>query len=97
MWVYKSERVCMWKIYVVAKIKKYLPSITDDSVTRCNKITEITKTVPTKSNLTNFYILLTFLLTTIVVSIYSYLIKYKARQKHLLLHYITNDKLKVLY
>ena len=87
MWVYKSERVSMWKIYVVAKIKKYLSSITDDSVTRCDKITEITKTIPTKSNLTNFYILLIFLLTTIVVS----------RQKHLLLYYITNDKLKVLY
>ena len=87
MWVYKSERVSMWKIYVVAKIKKYLSSITDDSVTRCDKITEITKTIPTKSSLTNFYILLIFLLTTIVVS----------RQKHLLLYYITNDKLKVLY
>ena len=87
MWVYKSERVSMWKIYVVAKIKKYLSSITDDSVTRCDKITEITKTIPTKSNLTNFHILLIFLLTTIVVS----------RQKHLLLYHITNDKLKVLY
>ena len=44
----------------------------------------------------------TFLFITIAlllgVSIYSYMIKYKAKQKHLLPFYVTNEKLKeVLY
>ena len=69
------------------------------------------KTVPTnynEKNITcktqNFYILLTFLLITIVlliaVSIYRYLIKYqgKQKQKHLLTFQVTNNELKqVLY
>ena len=46
----------------------------------------------------SFYILLAFLLITIVlliaVSIYCYLIKHKAKQKHLLLFYVTNSELK---
>ena len=46
----------------------------------------------------NFYILLAFLLLTIVlliaVNIYCYLIKYRAKQKHLSPVYITNNKLK---
>ena len=45
----------------------------------------------------NFYILLVFLLITILlliaVRIYRYLIKYKSKQKHLLSYYVTNDKL----
>ena len=50
----------------------------------------------------SFYILLAFLLITIAllisVSIYCYLIKYKAKQKHLLPFYVTNNELKkVLY
>ena len=50
----------------------------------------------------NFYILLAFLLITIVlliaVSICCYLIKYKAKQKHLLSFNETNNELKqVLY
>ena len=49
-----------------------------------------------------FYILLAFLLIAIalliVVSVYCYLIKYKAKRKHLLPFYITNNELKeVLY
>ena len=49
-----------------------------------------------------FYILLAFLLIRIAlliaVSIYCYLIKYKAKQKHLLSFYVTNNELKeVLY
>ena len=49
-----------------------------------------------------FYMLLAFLLITIAlliaVSTYCYLIKYKAKQKHLLPFYIRNNKLKeVLY
>ena len=46
----------------------------------------------------SFYILLAFLLITtalmIAVSIYSYLIKYKAKQKYLLPFYVTNNELK---
>ena len=50
----------------------------------------------------NFYILLTFLLITIAlsiaVSIYCYLIIYQAKQKHLLPFHSTNNELrKVLY
>ena len=55
-----------------------------------------TKTVPTKCTSTNFDISLAFLLTTallIVVSIYSNLIKSRAKQKHLL-PYRDTSKLK---
>ena len=50
----------------------------------------------------NLYILLTFLLITVAllraVSIYSYLIKYRRKQKHLLPFHFTNSKLKeILY
>ena len=68
-------------------------------------IEEETKTVTTTFNeknavckTKNFYILLAFLLVAIAlliaVSIYYYLIKYKAKQKHLLPYYITNNELK---
>ena len=86
---------------------KYLTSAIDDPVITCDEIMETTKavptkTVPTKSTSINFYILLTNLLITItlliVVGIYCYLIKNKSKQKHLLLFYATNDKLReVLY
>ena len=70
---------------------KYLASIMDDSVIKCDEVIEPNdeeiKTIPTnfnEKNITcktqNFYILLTFLLVTIIllvaVSIYYYLIKY---------------------
>ena len=46
----------------------------------------------------NFYILLVFLLITITlliaVSIYCYLIKYRAKQKHLIPFHFTNNELK---
>ena len=46
----------------------------------------------------NFYILLAFLLITIAllitVSIYCYLIKYQAKQKHLLPFHHTNNELR---
>ena len=50
----------------------------------------------------NFYILLAFLLITIglltAVSIYCYLIKYRAKQKHLLPSQVTSKELKeVMY
>ena len=72
---------------------KYVGSITYGSVITRDKVIDttkriLTKTVPTKSNSKNFYILLTFLLVTIAfiiaVSIYCYLIKYRAKEKHLL-------------
>ena len=72
---------------------KYLASIIDDSVIKCDEIIDTTKTiptktvsaatVPTKSTSTNFYILLAFLLL-IAVSIYCCLIKYQGKRKHLL-------------
>ena len=81
---------------VVTKMKKYLASIEDNLAI---------KTVPSNSNekkgiceTQNFYILLVFLLITkgllIAVSIYCYLIKYWAIQKHLLSFQVTNNKLK---
>ena len=52
----------------------------------------------TTCKMQNFYILLTFLLITIAlsiaVSIYCYLIKYGAKQKHLLLFHVTSNELK---
>ena len=73
---------------------KYLASIMDDSVIRCNEIIESfgeetnfneKKTI---CKTQNFYILLTFLLITIAlliaVSTYCYLTKHQANEKHLL-------------
>ena len=69
----------------------------------CDEIIE--KTVPINLNENkancesqNFYILLALLLITIAlliaVSIYCYLIKYRAKQRHLLPFNFTNNKLK---
>ena len=67
---------------------KYLASIIDDLVIRCDEIVEETKTAPTNFNekkkgtckTQNFYISLAFVLITIAlliaVSIYCYLIKH---------------------
>ena len=56
------------------------------------------KNVLTKNPSINFYIFLIFLLITIVlliaVSIYYYLIKYRAKQKHLLPYHNNSNKLK---
>ena len=71
--------------------KKYLASITDDSVITCDEIIELydkeTKTFSTNFKAIckkqSFYILLAFLLITIAlllsVNIYCYLIKYQAK------------------
>ena len=70
----------------------------------CDEIIE--ETVPTNVNenkanckTQNFYDLLSFLLITIAlliaVSIYCYLIKYRRKQKHLLLFNFANNKLKL--
>ena len=85
----------------------------DDSPITCDEIIESyyeeTKTIPTNFNekkatckMQNLYILLVFSLIIIAlliaVSIYCYLIKYKAKQKHLLPFHNTNNKLgEVLY
>ena len=81
---------------------KYLASIMDDSTIICDEVIESfdeeIKTIPTNFNKENvtckmqsFYILLSFLLITITlliaIIIYCYLIKYWAKQKHLLLFY----------
>ena len=87
------------------KYGKYLASIINDSVVMCNDIINAeTKTVATNFNEKNaicktkdFYILLAFLLFTIVLLIYCYLIEYKAQQKRLLPCYITNSKLILYY
>ena len=88
---------------------KYLASIIDDSAITCDEniepYDEETKPIPTNFNekkatckIQNFYILLSFLLITITlmiaVNIYCYLIKYLAKQKHLLPFHVTNNELK---
>ena len=79
----------------------------DDSVITYDEIIE--ETVPTNfiekkvtCKMRNLYILLAFLLVTstllIAVSIYCYLIKYQAKQKHLLPFQYKNNEIKqVLY
>ena len=101
--VYKKDYVwnlatCNWEN------EKYLASIMDDlelcviklqSHTRKKKIL-MKKRAACETQ--NFYILLAFLLITIAlliaVSIYSYLIKYRAKQKYILPFNFTNNKLK---
>ena len=78
----------------------------NDSVIMCNEIIqsykEETKTISANFNekkgickTQNFYILLAFLLIIIalliVVSIYCYLMKYRAKQKHILPFHNTNN------
>ena len=95
------------------KSGKYLASIMDGSAITCDEVIdscqEETKTVSTNSNekkaickVQSFYVLLVFLLITIVllifVSIYCYLIMYRAKQKYLFPFHDTNSKLrKVLH
>ena len=79
----------------------------DDSVITCDEIIEETVLINLNGRkatckMQNLYILLAFLLITIAlliaVSIYCYLIKYQAKQKHLLPFLNTNNELKqVLY
>ena len=88
---------------------KYLESIIDDSVITCDEIIEEIKSIPKNINekkitckTKTFYILLVFLLIIIAlliaVSIYCYLTRHKAKQKHSLPYYVTNKKLKnILY
>ena len=86
----------------------YLASIMDDSTIICDEVIESydekIKTIPTNFNekkvtckTQSFYILLAFLLITVVlqiaVSVYYYVIKYRAKQKHLLPFHNTDNKL----
>ena len=90
-------------------MEKYLASIMDDSAITCDDVIgsydKETKTIPTNfkekkaiCKTQNFYILPVFLSITIAlliaVSIYCYLIKYQAKQKHLLSFHVTSNKLK---
>ena len=47
-------------------------------------LTDVNEKKPCKTLIKNFYILIAFLLITVAVSIYCYLIKYQAKQGHLL-------------
>ena len=82
-------------------MQKCVGSIGDDSMIVCDEIIEEAKAIPTNFNekkvtckTKKIYILLTFLLITvallIAISKHYYLIKYRAKQKHLLPYYITN-------
>ena len=72
----------------------------DDSVIMCDEIVEKIKTALTNFNEKNplqntkFLYFITFLLITMVlliaVSIYCYLIKYQAKQRHFLPFHVTN-------
>ena len=75
---------------------KCLASIIDNSLIRCDEIIETTKTVPTKSISTNFYILLTFLLITIIllVAVSIYLIKNIDQNKNIYWHIMSQIKIK---
>ena len=103
---------CIWNPATCSlKNWKYLTTIMDNSAITCDKVRESydkeTKTIPANVNkkkaiykTQNFYILFAFLLITIelliAVSIYCYLIKNRALQKHFLPFHKTNNKLKEL-
>ena len=77
-----------------SKNGKYLKSIIDDSVIMCDEIIEETETMKKATCKTKkVYFLLAFLLITIIspIAIYYHLIKYGAKQKHLLSYHITNN------
>ena len=78
---------------------KYLENIIDNSMFMYNEIREeikstSIKTIPANSNLTNFCILLAFLLITIVllIAVSIYWMKYRTKRKHLLPSHITNSR-----
>ena len=77
---------------------KYVRNIIDNSVITFDEIIDATKTVPTKTILTkiiliNFYVLHTFLLISIAVSIYFCFMRYRVKRKTLT-YQVTNNKLK---
>ena len=80
---------------------KHLASIVDDTGTICNEIINAEETSFDEKYIMcktlSFYILLVFLLITITlliaITIYCYIIKYRAKPKHLLPFHDTNIKL----
>ena len=101
-----AKKDCTWNSSTCTyENGEYLRIIIGDSVITCNEIIKKAKTIPT--NFTEnkvtwkrgyFYILLTFLLTTIslliAVSIYCCFIKNRPKQRHLLQYHDTNNKFK---
>ena len=100
---------CEILLHVVAKRVNIMDDsvITSDEIIDADAKSndEETKIIPTNFNekkatykKQNFFILIAFLLITIallvVISIYYYLIKYRAKQKHLLPFHVTNNELK---
>ena len=81
-------------VYVEAKLYDDAKSNDEETKTAPTNFNEINITYKPQ----NFYVLLAFLLITIAlliaVNIYCYLIKYRAKQKHLLPFQFTNNKLK---
>ena len=82
---------------------KYLGIIIGDSVITCNEVIEVKKTISTDfkqkkvtCNIENIYVLVTFLLITILVligvSINCCLIKHRSKQENLLPYYDTSNK-----
>ena len=97
----KKHNICdkgyIWNPATCSWYSEDLANIIDDSVITCSEIIEetvATNKVDCKTQ--NFHILLAFLLITISllihVSIYCYMIKHEAKQKHLLPFYVTNNK-----
>ena len=83
-----------------SEAKSYDKTKSNDEETKTFQQILMKKNIISKTQ--NFYILLAFLLITIglltAVSIYCYLIKYRAKQKHLLPSQVTNKELKeVMY
>ena len=83
-----------WQIWQISIIENSVVTI-DKSIEAIKTVS--TKTVPTKSTSTNFYILLAFLVitTTLLIAV-NYLLlcdKILSKRKSLLCH-VTNDKLK---
>ena len=88
--------------------RQYLASIMEDSAITCDDIIETyddetnfnEKRATFKTQKQNFYILLAFLIITITllidVTIYSYLIKYWAKQRKSLPFHFKNSRLKEL-
>ena len=50
------------------------------------------ESVQQKNSILYLLLLLVIIVLLIAVSIYCYMIKYKSKQKYLLLYYVTNDK-----
>ena len=94
-----NPATCSWKN------GKYLATVINSSVITCDEIIEPeeTKTFPKNiiCEIKRFYISVAFLLITIALltsfGVYLCLVKYKAKPKHFLPYYVTNDKLIIVF